>query len=348
VTNAPNPNLRWEKDALLNLGLDFGLKGNRIFGSVEYYSKKGTDLIGDESLAVSTGYTGTNFNYNYRGNFSNMAGNGVDIELNSVNINAPFKWTTYFLFSYATDKITKYDQSITPAVLLGADGDNGSGNLYPVVGKPLYGIYSYKWGGLDPANGNPRGYVNGQLSEDYATLTNPSSVSDLVYNGAARPTMFGGMGNTFSYKRFSLTANLSYKLGYYFRRTSISYSALYNYYLGNSDFAKRWQQPGDEKTTNVPSMPTVANANPERDNFYLGSSALVDNGDHVRFQDLSLSYDLQHTNFPKMPFTHIQIYIYASNLGIIWAANKDHLDPDYPQGGIPAPHSIALGLKAGF
>jgi len=49
-----------------------------------------------------------------------------------------------------------------------------------------------------------------------------------------------------------------------------------------------------------------------------------------------------------MPFTHLQVYIYASNLGLIWTANKDHLDPDYPQGGVPAPHSIALGIKAGF
>lgn len=348
VTNAPNPNLRWEKDALFNLGIDFGLKGNRLSGSLEYYSKKGTDLIGDESLAPSSGYPGTSLNYNYRGNFSAMTGNGVDIELNAVNINKAFRWTTHFLFSYATDKITKYDQAVSPVAYLRAGGDYGSGNLYPMVGKPLYGIYSYKWGGLDPTNGNPRGYINGQLSEDYATLTNPSSASDLVYNGPARPTMFGGMGNTFSYRHFSLTANISYKLGYYFRRTSIDYATLFNGYAGNQDFAKRWQQPGDEKTTNVPSMPTVANSNAQRDNFYLGSSTLVDNGDHVRLQDVSFSYDLTHKDFPKMPFTHVQVYIYASNLGIIWAANKDHLDPDYPQGGIPAPHSIALGLKAGF
>jgi len=348
VTNAPNSSLRWEKDALMNLGIDFGLKKNVLSGSIEYYTKSGTDLIGDESLAPSSGYTATGVGsaFFYRGNFSDMSGNGIDVELHSININTAFRWTTHFLFSYATDKITKYDGSVSPSALLSAGGDNGSGFLYPNVGKPLYGIYSYKWGGLDPQNGNPRGYVNGVLSEDYSTLINPTSTDNLVYNGPARPTMFGGMSNTFSYKNFSLTANISYKLGYYFRRTSIDYSTLFNGWLGNSDFTKRWQKPGDEKTTIVPSMP--ATDDPQRDDFYLGSSALVDNGDNVRFQDASLSYDFQQKNFKKMPFTHLQVYIYASNLGLIWTANKDHLDPDYPQGGVPAPHSIALGIKAGF
>lgn len=190
------------------------------------------------------------------------------------------------------------------------------------------------------------GYVNGQVSEDYTNLVNPSSASDLVYNGPARPTMYGGMGNTFSYKHFSLTANISYKLGYYFRRPSINYSTLFNSYVGNMDFTKRWQQPGDENRTVVPSMPAVANA--QRDQFYSYSSALVDKGDHVRLQDVSLSYDFDKRNFPRMPFSHVQLYLYANNLGIIWAANKDQLDPDYPRGGIPAPHSISIGLKAGF
>lgn len=346
INNPPNPNLRWEKDGLLNLGIDFGVKGNILYGSIEYYSKKATDLIGDASLAPSTGYPGPDLSYDYRGNFAAMSGNGIDVELNSLNINKAFKWTTHFLFSYATDKVTKYNQTISPVKYLSADGISGPGSIYPMIGNPVYGVYSYKWGGLDSKTGAPMGYVNGQVSEDYTNLVNPSSASDLVYNGPARPTMYGGMGNTFSYKHFSLTANISYKLGYYFRRPSINYSTLFNSYVGNMDFTKRWQQPGDENKTVVPSMPAVANA--QRDQFYSYSSVLVDKGDHVRLQDVSLSYDFDKRNFPRMPFSHVQLYLYANNLGIIWAANKDHLDPDYPRGGIPAPHSISIGLKAGF
>lgn len=346
VNNAPNANLRWEKDAMLNLGIDFGLERNILTGSLEYFSKKGTDLIGDESLAPSVGYTGTNLNYNYRGNFSDMQGHGIDVTLNSININRAFRWTSRFLFSYAIDKVTRYDETISPVQYLSADGISGPNFIYPMVGKPVYGVYSFRWGGLDPQTGDPRGYIDGQLSEDYTKLNNPSTTNELVYNGPSRPTMFGGLGNTFSYRHFSLTANFSYKLGYYFRRTSINYAALYNSWVGNVDFTKRWQQPGDEKSTNVPSMPSTVNA--QRDNFYLGSSALVDKGDHVRLQDVSFSYDLDKRDFRGMPFSHLQVYLYASNLGIIWRANKDHLDPDYPQGGIPAPHSIAVGIKAGF
>lgn len=338
ISNVGNPELRWEKAGIANLGIDFGLKNNLITGTLEYFVKNGKDIIGNESFAPSTGLM------IFEGNYASMSGNGFDIQLMSKNIDKALKWHTTLLFSHATDKVTKYDATIIPSALTTADGTGG--NIYPAVSYPVFGIWSYRYAGLDPQNGDPQGYVDGKISKDYANLTQPTSKTDLAYSGPARPQYFGAINNNFSYKNFSLSVNISYKFDYYFRRSSLNYTTLFNNWSGgNKEYAQRWQKPGDEKNTNVPSM--VYPDNPVRDQFYQYSSATVVKGDNIRLQDVSLNYNLDRQLYQNLPFKNIQVYFYANNLGIIWRANKLNLDPDYPT-GYPSPKSIALGLKANF
>ncbi len=88
-----------------------------------------------------------------------------------------------------------------------------------------------------------------------------------------------------------------------------------------------------------------------RDQVYNYSSILIDKGDHIRLQDVSLSYDLTRQQFSNLPFSTIRIYAYVNNIGILWRANKDGIDPDYvPNGGTlyPNPKTYAVGVKMGF
>jgi TonB-linked SusC/RagA family outer membrane protein len=338
VANPGNPDLRWEKITMLNMALDFSAKNDIISGSIEYYIKKGVDIIGDSPLQPSTGFS------KFRGNTANTAGRGFDLVLNSINLNNQnFKWTTNFLLSYASDKVTRYDfpQSTQNALIFG-NGNNGY--ILPIVNASLFGIYSYKWAGLDPANGNPRGYLNGKPSEDYASIIANTPLDSLKFSGTSRPKYFGSFRNTFSYKNFSLSANIIYKLDYFFKRASISYADLYQKWIGNNDYTKRWQKPGDELITNVPSSPAFPLDN-SRDYFYANSLALITPGDHIRLQDMTLSYDFNKNSISRTPFKRIQIYCYANNLGILWRANKQGLDPDLFGSGLPIPLTISFGIK---
>lgn len=345
ITNPPNKDLQWEKTAMLNMGVDFAFKKNIISGIIEYYSKKGTDIIGENELAPSTGFIDMNtFTNTVKGNFANMKGHGWDVQLYSKNINRTFKWSSQLLFSYSTDVVTHYGGTILPSSLV-SYGAGANGFVIPLQGKPVYGVYSFRWAGLDPQTGDPRGYENDTVSEDYSQLANPTKLSDIEYNGPARPKYYGGFGNTFSYKNLSLFINITYKLDYYFKRFSVNYYNLVNYYAVNKDYSLRWQKPGDEKTTQVPSM--VYPENSSRDNFYNSSAVLVDRGDHIRLQDISLSYDFNKSSWHKLPLDHIKLYAYVNNVGILWRANKDRLDPDFPL-GIPAPRTYSIGLRADF
>ncbi len=341
VVNPGNPDLRWERISMLNMALDFSLKKDILSGSLEYYIKKGTDLIGDSPLPLSTGFS------TFRGNTANTAGNGLDLTINSINIKrGNLVWTTNFLLSYATDKVTKYNVSETTQDAL-TFGNGNSGEILPIVDRSLFAVYSYKWAGLDPVNGNPKGFLNGNISEDYASIEANTPLNGLIYNGSSRPQYFGSLRNAFSYQNISLSANLIYKLDYVFRRNSISYSGLYEDGIGNSDYTKRWQKPGDELITNVPSSPSLP-LDPARDSFYASSSTLVTNGDFIRLQDISLSYDFSKNVLKATPFKRFQIYCYLNNIGILWRANKEGLDPDLFSTSLPIPRTISFGIKTQF
>lgn len=340
-SNYYNPELRWETSKMLNFGLDFKAAHNRISGSIEYYQKKGENLFG-ESLQDYTAGVGPAIVKNV----ASMSGNGIDIELNTLNANGAVKWSTTLNFSYYKDKVTDY-------YLGNLQGSNFVSSYNNVVisglkDKPVYGIYAYRSAGLDPQTGDPRGYLNGEISKDYISLTSTGTqISDLKFFGSALPTKFGSFINNITYKNFSLNFSVLYKLGYYFRRSSINYNSLFTNWLGHSDFANRWKQPGDEQTTSIPSVtyPTTTS----REAFYAGSEGLVEKGDHIRLQYVTVAYDLQKEQLRGWPFKSIQIYVNANNLGILWRANKMGIDPGYNgQYAIPLPKTYAFGIKGSF
>lgn len=333
ITNPPNPELRWERVKVVNLGIDLGLKNNRILGTVEYFHKKGVDLIGDSQLAPTTGLI------SFRGNVASTSGNGVDLSISSKNLDGPVKWYSDWLLSYYKDKVTSYNVTTDVVSFLQT-------GYYPLEGRPLYGIYSFKSAGLSPLTGDPRGVLDGQPSQDYASIFAASTPDNIIFNGSARPTVFGSLRNTLSWHGLSVSASITYRLGYYFRQESVNYGQLMSGMVSHGDYSRRWIKPGDENSTFVPSTPVSNNNN--RNNFYRFSEVLVERGDHIRWQDLNISYDFYRSKMPQLPFEHAQLYLFAENLGIIWKAAKTDIDPDYPKALSRPVRTIALGLKVDF
>jgi TonB-linked SusC/RagA family outer membrane protein len=347
ISNVGNPNLTWEKTGIANFAIDFSTKNNRFSGSFEYYFKNISDVLGYKTFPNNAGII------SLKGNYSDMSGQGFDLTFSSKNLTGELRWSTTILLSHAIDKVTRYDVAPLASQLVGADG-NGTVAV-PNVGKPVFGLYSYKWGGLNTTTGNPIGYLNGVQSESFDAILNNSGIADLIYSGSARPTYFGGINNHFAYKGFSLDLQINYKFGYFFRKPTINYSQITSggsaYLIVNQDFDKRWTKPGDEKATIVPSL--IYPFSPSRDQFYQGSEINVEKGDHIRLQDISLRYDLNRSMLKNLPLSSLQLFLYANNVGILWKANHNGLDPDAVPGGndrstVPIPRSIAFGIKGSF
>jgi TonB-dependent starch-binding outer membrane protein SusC len=337
LTQYANPNLSWERVHLLNIGIDFSTRDQIFSGSIEYYHKTGTNLFGPSPLDYTAGLNDVSVTRNV----ADMKANGMDLNLQTINLRGTLQWKTSLLLSWYGDKTTGY---YTPPGFLYRPGSGG--NISPIVGKPLYAIMSYNMAGLDPQTGDPLGYLGKEVSKDYNSIVNSvTSPDSLHYIGPATPRWYGSISNTFSWQGFSLDINIAFRLGYYFRKPSIDYGSLYSNGTANTDFSKRWQKPGDEKTTTVPSMvyPDVS----LRDYFYLLSQNTVDKAAHVRLQFVNLAYDFNKL-LPALTFIKsLQLYVNAANLGILWRANKDGIDPEYPN-SIPPSATYTIGLITNF
>ena len=343
--NAINdPSLRWEQSKQLNIGAEFSVSGF-LTGSADYYLKKGSDLYGVTPYDYTT-WGGT---AQIVKNVANMKGSGLDVTLQSKNIDRKFKWITTFLFNYNNNKTTKYydDNAEKGITLISASGNN----ITPAVGYPLYGIAAYKWGGLDN-KGDPQGFLNGEKSTDYASIFNEVNdkgikSTNVKFIGSAIPVYFGSLINTFSFQRITIAINLSYKLGYYFKKPSLLYRTLFDFGTVGGDFTERWQQPGDEKITNVPAM--VYTTYPQftnRDIFYSDAEINVFRGDHIRLQYVNIGYSINTAKVTKV-ISSLELYGNIANIGILWRANKNGTDPDYIT-TFPTPVSFAAGIRATF
>jgi len=339
LINPPNPQLSWEKIHMFNTGIDFSLFNGKLNGAIEYYIKNGKDLFGASPIAPQAGVT------QFRQNIADLETKGFDITLNAIILKQSLHWSTQILFSYNRDIIKRYlvAPSLTKFYLTNITNN-------PYEGKPWSAIFAYPMSGLDATTGNPLGSLNNTPSTNYSRLVNPASKEEFVYIGSGRPVFFGGLRNDLSYKGFSLSVNLVYSLGYYFRRPSVQYSSAFTSSQSGSttihnDYSRRWRNAGDEMFTRVPSM--VYPAVPARDEFYQYSTTLIEKGDHIRLRDLRLSWNLPlHKNNLRQLLSG-RIYVYANNLGILWKSNKAGIDPDNIT-GFPTPRTYALGIELDF
>jgi TonB-linked SusC/RagA family outer membrane protein len=339
ITTLNNPSLRWEKSRQINFGLSFRSKNDLLSGSIEFYLKNGTDLYGDAPFD----YTAWGRSSTLLRNVAAMSGKGLDVELHSNNIKGSLQWSTTLLYNYSSNKTTKYYdvRSQRLSTLVGFNR-----NINPVVGKPLFALAAYKWGGLDQ-NGNPQGYLDNELSINYSAILNEAADNgmkegNVKYFGSVMPVSFGSIINTFSWKQLELSVNLSFKLGYYFVKPTVSYINIIGGGTGNKDFDKRWQKPGDETNTNIPAFDYPLNE--RRSTFFNNTEINVLKADNLRIQYINLAYSL----IPNTKaIRQLQFYLNMTNLGIIWRANREKIDPDYPTSLSPA-RSFSAGFRFSF
>ncbi|WP_316812916.1 SusC/RagA family TonB-linked outer membrane protein [Pedobacter heparinus] len=337
-TSVNNPNLRWEKVGTFNTGIDFALLKGRLGGSVDLYWKKSTDLIASYPFDPTVGI------YNDYVNSADLKGNGFELNLNSKNLTGKLNWTSNLGIAYAKTIVTKIYNGGYKA------SDFILSNLNPSEGKLAYAMSSYKWAGLDPTTGDPRGYLNGEISKDYNAIAS-DSIQNQIYHGSSVPLYSANLGNTINFKNFSLSFIITGRFNYYFRKPSLLARATgtLSGTSFTSDFYRHWQNTGDEQNTDVPSI--ILNSVSGREEFYKFAEVNVLRADNIKLQDIRLAYNWTNRRPSKFPVKSAQVFFYPNNLNIIiWRKNKSLLDPDFSGGSsdptaAPAPKTWTIGAS---
>ncbi|MET6995885.1 SusC/RagA family TonB-linked outer membrane protein [Chitinophaga defluvii] len=333
MVNPPNPDYRAERVRIVNVGADLAMANRRVSAGIDFFVKDASDLVAQANIDPTTGF------YTQAINIANFKNKGVELNLQSTNVSSGnFKWNSNLLFTYSKSIVTKYNyqHARVESYMWAATAPN------PVVGKHLYGLYAFKFAGLDHETGAPLGYYKGQVSSNYTEIMSVG-IDDVSYIGPSIPLYAGFLANTFSWKSWSLRANLQYKLKYFYRRQSINYNGLAQYWMMHEDFDRRWKQPGDELNTTVPAF--IYPINSLRERFYENSDVLIEPADHIRLKDINLQYTLDAR---LKGIRSLTFYANADNLNLIlWKKSDYNNDPDFNY-LVPTPRLYTLGMKATF
>ena len=293
-----NAELGWEKQKMLNIGLDFGFLRNRITGSVEFFNKTSDDLLYEYPLPASHGVAGYYDQISsVMMNLAKVKNQGVEVVLNGTPVQTrDFSWDINFNFSYNADKILD----------LAGDDDITMSDTKKIwkIGHSQYEFYLPTWMGVDPANGDPLWKSGNGTTNDY-------SVADYDLQGRATPWGFGALTNSLSWKGLNFSFMFYYNLG------GKVYDSLYATIMhdGNDpgknlhqDALNAWT-PTNTKT----NVPRYSNNNDNQSNS--PSTRFLYDATYLKLKNVSLSYTLPANVVKKLgPISGIRLYVNVDNL----------------------------------
>lgn len=332
VSNPPNPQLRWEKTATTNIGIDFSLFTDRLRGSLDWYRRVGTDLFASKRLDPSEGFTSMTVNN------ASMINKGVELSLAydwfRASSRNDFSWSTNMTGSLNNNKVTSVDElTKTPSQIVQSSSFR--------VGYPVASIWAYKFAGLN-ATGVPQWY-NATGAPTTATL-GPTDVDALVYMGNEDPKYNLSLNNDLSYKGISLSIFAVYQGGNYFRARQVptafpspSYNQTPSYLLN------RWTPTNTN--TDIPGSGQFYQV--PLNGQYNYSDNLIRRADFFKVRNIVLGYLIPRELAAKVKASNLRMNLQVNNPNIVWYKQKD-VRIDAETSGMRIPTSIIFGLNANF
>lgn len=351
ISSAPNRKLRWEKTTSYNIGIDLSNVQGNINASIDYYHRKGTDLIGNKTLPLENGFT------NMSVNWASMRNNGLEVNLQTRNITSKnFSWYTTLNFAYNSNKILKV---IT----------NTSQTQPSLEGHPIGAIFALKTKGIDPNTGQI--LIEGTDGQAYnvETLFNMTPTYDGTggytigldteserklyhYMGTSEAPYTGGLLNQWSYKNWELNLNLSYNIGAHVR-SAPTYDII-DFDPGrntNRDILNRWRNSSSSF-----SMPALAtqNHNPadyalfsSRKDLYRSLDIWVKKVNFVRIQNIRLAYRLPLKQAQMLRLKGATIALEVRNPFIISSNYRYYTDPESMSNlyATPIPRTYTMSIN---
>ena len=365
-----NPDLQWETSKKTDIGVDFGLFGNKLTGELSYYKNNIDGLIFGVPLPPSAGIPNST-NNTVMQNVGEMYNRGIELALSGSPIDHDnFSWNSSFNITSNENKVTSLAEGV-PSIII------GSVDAYSIT-LPGYSagmLYAVRTAGVDPATGR-RIFISKTAEGDrkvyYQHVVNASSPSRyqwsyedgsqapaitpaadaVVYKNSA-PKVFGGWTNTFRHKAFELNVLMTYQLGGYMNNGTQSTMRDQRFWNNSTDILRRWQNPGD-----VTDIPRVVNG----DNVSNGNTMPLDinisSTDFVRLKNVRLSYNIPTSFLARLKLSSTQLYLSGQNLALL--TKYTGMDPEVTTNannaitqGIdknqaPNARTITFGLNVGF
>ncbi|MEZ2446275.1 SusC/RagA family TonB-linked outer membrane protein [Chitinophaga sp. RCC_12] len=314
INNPPNPNLRWEKTATTNVGVDFSVLKSRLSGSVDVYNKKSNDLLSTVTINPALGFATAYVNNGA------MQNRGVELMLKGLIVRRrSFDWDVTVNSSFNKNEVTRVDYKPRTASELVPNA-----NGYYVQGDPYRSLYSYAYGGLNSI-GEPQIYNQKNELTD-KLITTPDAVR---YSGTYVPVYSGALINNFRYRSFQFSFLFVYNAGHVMRMNVPYINGRFPNAVMPAGNTNAWKKPGDELITNEPRITWDydKNGNNYRNSYYIYGDQTIVSAAYIKARNLSVSYSLPKSWLHRLKIADARIRIQADNLFYI-GFNGEDIDPE--------------------
>lgn len=341
ATQNGNKDLKWETTKMFNVGVDFAFLDSRLSGSIEFYSKKTSDLIW--SYDVSTNIYPVGY---MNANVGDITNTGIELTVNAVPVKTKdFTWQTTVNLAHNKNKVDKlsnkkfsvdYKDWGDPNI----GGISSNGEVERIKeGESLGTFWTYEWAGYND-HGQSTYYVHDATTgERTGEVTTTPEKKDKTKVGCALPKVTYGWNNTLTYKKWALTAFFQGNIGNkIMNATRAHYSNKALLSAGKNVLADALK---DKYFTS--------------DNtYYYPSDRYLENGSFFRLSTLSLAY-----TFDNLDGWLKSVQVYGTAKNVFTITGYKGLDPDINLGGLepgldkretfyPHTRSFILGVKVNF
>jgi len=320
-TQVANPELSWETKLKRNFGADIEILQSRVALTLDYYNEETQDLLLNQPLSRTTGFSSV------KRNVGAVSNKGFEVGLNADIIrNSELTWSFNGNITFNKNEVLKLNEGQEEIV------SNGLGVI-----KPGYAFGTYKlvrYAGVDPATGEARYYTkDGEITTEY------SDDHAVILDGKSpNPDFFGGFGTRVDYKGFDLSANATFVSGNYvynYMMLDLVSWGDYVYQNLSTDALNYWKKPGD---TNVLPKPNPDGTTYSTDQYLQKASFL-------RLRNVTLGYTVPQALTSKIKMQSLRVYVQGQNL---WTYNPNSYfgDPEVGYGseesGLTLPGQAAL------
>ncbi|HVG14239.1 MAG TPA: SusC/RagA family TonB-linked outer membrane protein, partial [Chitinophagaceae bacterium] len=327
-----NEDLTWEGNKQFDIGVDGGFFAGRLGIVADYYHRVSSGLLFANPVSLVTGFA------SITQNIGELQNRGYELTLNGTPISTKgFRWDINFNISHNISKITKLPG--------GKDIIDANGFILR-EGHPYQNYYGRVYVGVDQATGDPLWYKD----STHTTIVNNRSLAtrELLEGQTAAPKYTGGLSNTFTYKAFSISADVVYNYGNWVTDGWAFYlidgvDPIEQKYAIN---LRRWQKPGD-----ITDVPKYVNGSTNNSSSF--STRFMQKGDFIRLRNVTVGYNMESKMLSRLHLNSLNFYVRGTNL---WTKTYDKNLTIDPEAGINASSnldvylskSITVGLNLGF
>jgi TonB-linked SusC/RagA family outer membrane protein len=322
TVNMSNPNLRWERNASLNFGADFSLKGGKISGAIDYYIRQTTDLLVNRALPNVTGFSSV------IANLGAIDNSGIELNINTENMNkSNFVWRTSFSIWSNKNKIIKLYGKVPVTDAAGkttmVDQDDQANGWF--INRNVNTIWDFKvtgvWKTSEAATAKSFGFNPGDFKLEDVNKDGKFTIDDKIFLGQTVPKVSFNLRNEFTiYKNWDVSFQLYGRFGQLTQFNEATNATLFGgvIFYDRSQFYKLPYWTPDNQIDDYARMMS-AEGSGIKFNVWRSSS-------FVRVNNVSIAYTVPKSALNKIKAQGLKLYFNVQNAAVF--SQWRYFDPE--------------------